>query len=465
MSDMRVLQRVLHPSGVMLLTFSALSPVLSFYIGGDAILHMAGTGAALAFLAGGVASAILSLLYAEIGAAFPRAGGVYPSLAGLLGPIISFPYVVINLPLTFASVAFVALGLGDYVRVLLPGVPVLAIAGGAIVLAALIAMLNIRFGAVVTSAFLAIEAIALVIVTVMAALHPVRSISEVMAHPVMLAHGALVATPVSVLALAAVSGLWATAGASWALYFAEELHEAQRRIGRVIAWTGALAALTIAAPMVLMVLAADDLKAVLGADAPVAMYVRRAGGPVLAGVVSAGVVAAIFNSLVANVMANGRLFYSTGRDGMWTGPVNRLLGGLHPRTGAPAVATLVVIAFALGAMFLGERALIIFLSGNVADYVLVSLAIFVGRRTGKTGHFYRAPLHPLVPVFGLGITAAAVVADWLDPDAGRPSTIVLTTLFLAALAYFHFRLRQASAVWLIAPHAQGDEAASAAPQI
>lgn len=69
------LRRVLSPVGVTLLTFSALSPVVSIYIGGNAVLHLAGAGAALAFLAGGVASAILTLLYAEIGAAFPRAGG------------------------------------------------------------------------------------------------------------------------------------------------------------------------------------------------------------------------------------------------------------------------------------------------------------------------------------------------------------------------------------------------------
>ena len=100
------LKRVLTPLGVLLLAFSALSPAFSVYIGGDAVLHLAGTGAAVAFLLGGVAAAILGLLYAEVGAAFPGAGGVYPSLAALLGPLMAFPYIVLLAPIVFAQTAF-----------------------------------------------------------------------------------------------------------------------------------------------------------------------------------------------------------------------------------------------------------------------------------------------------------------------------------------------------------------------
>src|SRR5271165_1314260 len=122
------LKRVLSPIGVMLLAFSALSPAFSVYIGGDGVLHLAGTGAALAFLAGGIAAAVLGLLYAEVGAAFPGAGGVYPSLAALLGPLLAFPYIILVLPLSLASTAFAALGMADYIRVLFPALPLLPLA-------------------------------------------------------------------------------------------------------------------------------------------------------------------------------------------------------------------------------------------------------------------------------------------------------------------------------------------------
>jgi hypothetical protein len=54
-----------------------------------------------------------------------------------------------------------------------------------------------------------------------------------------------------------------------------------------------------------------------------------------------------------------------------------------------------------------------------------------------------------VPIFGLTVTAFSIIADWMDPDAGRPSIIILISLFLGALAYYHFRLRQAAKTWRI----------------
>ena len=454
------LKRVLSPLGVMLLAFSALSPAFSVYIGGDAVLHLAGTGAAVAFLLGGIAAAILGLLYAEVGAAFPGAGGVYPSLAALLGPLLAFPYIVLLAPIVFAQTAFAALGMADYIRVLTPGLPMLPVAFAGMAAATVIALLNIRFGAIVTGIFLAIEATALTILTVVAALHPVHSLGSLLAHPVMLDHGILKTPPPFTLALATLSGMWACGGASWGMYFAEEMRDAQRRMGRLIAWTGAIAALTIAGPMIVMLMSVRDPAPILAADAPIAAFLRQTGGPLIAAVVSAGVAGAIFNSLVACMLAYSRYLYATGRDGIWPKPVSRLLSALHPKLHSPVAATLLLAGLSGLTCLLGEKAILILLSGNVSDYLLISIAILVGRRKGATGTFFRAPLHPFVPFFGLGVTATAIIADWLDADAGRPSVILLITLFLAALAYYHFRLRQVSKGWLIV--ADGVEALGAA---
>jgi len=443
------LKRVLSPIGVMLLAFSALSPAFSVYVVGDTVLHMAGTGGAIAFLLGGVAAAILGLLYAEVGAAFPGAGGVYPSLAALLGSFMAFPYIVLLAPIVFAQTAIAALGMADYIRVLAPGLPLLPLAFAGIAAATVISVLNVRFGAIVTGVFLAVEAIALTILTTVALLHPARSLATVVAHPVMLDHGVLTPVPMFTLGLAMVSGMWACGGASWGMYFAEEMHDAQRKIGRVVAWTGAIASVTIAGPVIVMLLSAHDLKSVLNDETPMAAFLKQTGGPVIAAIVSVGIAAAIFNSLVACMLAYSRYLYATGRDGIWPKPVSRLLSSLHPKLNSPVVATLLLAGLSAVTALLGEKPLVIFISGNVADYLLISIAILIGRRKGTTGRFFKAPLHPMVPAFGLSVTAMSLVADWLDPDAGRPSVILLASLFLAALAYYHFRLRQVSKGWLI----------------
>ncbi len=443
------LHRVLSPLGVAFLAFSALSPAFSVYVGGDVVLHIAGTGAAIAFLLGGVAAAILGLLYAEVGAAFPGAGGVYPSLTALLGPQTAFPYVVLMLPIAVGQVAIAALGLADFVRVLIPGAPYLAVAFAGLVGGAVISILDIKRGALVTGVFLAIEVVSLLVVTGYALAHPVRSLPQLLAHPVMLSGGALTVPSLFVIGLATVSGMWACGGASWALYFAEEMHEARRKIGRLIARIAALAAISIATPMILMLMSLDDPARVLGAEAPFAAFLAQRAGPTVTAVVSFGVSLAIFNSLAAALMAYSRYLYATGRDGLWPAPVSRLLGQLTPRLRSPMLACLILTAASAAMCLAGERAVLILISGNVADYLLISLAIFVGRRTGRTGKDYRAPLHPAVPIFGVTVTVLAVIADLLDPAAGRPSILILAALFVGALVYFRFRLRQGGAAWRV----------------
>ncbi len=448
------LNRVLGPAGVMMLTFSALSPVAGVYIGGDAVLHLAGTGAAIAFLIGGIISVLLALLHAELGAAFPRAGGIYPGIGAVLGSHMAFPFLILAVPGAFAFVAFNALGLADYVRVLAPGLPLEATAVVAIALAAGIAALNVKLGALVTGAFLTVEAAALLLLTGVALLHPVRPLSELITHPVVLDHGILKPVSFFTLGLATVAGVWATAGANWAMFFGEEMHEAERKIGRVIAWVGLIAAVSIATPVVVLLMSAQDLPAILQAEAPVAAYLAKTGGPTIAMLVSAGVIAALFNNVIAACMVFGRLLYSTGRDGIWWTPVNRLLSYLQPRLRSPLIATLIVGLVAALATLLGERYLLVFLSGDVSAYGLISVAILLGRPRGETGQHFRAPFFPALPILCVIFTALAVAADWMDPDAGRPSTILLGSLFALALVYYFARLRDRPATWLAASHAK-----------
>ena len=115
---------------------------------------------------------------------------------------------------------------------------------------------------------------------------------------------------------------------------------------------------------------------------------------------------------------------------------------LHPLFRSPLGATLALVVVASGLTLLGERRLLIIISGNVSDYILVSLAVWAGRRTGMTGRFFKVPLHPLVPILGLLGGAGAIFSDWLDVDAGRPSIVLLLGVFTAAVIYYGWRQEQ-----------------------
>jgi fructoselysine transporter len=162
----------------------------------------------------------------------------------------------------------------------------------------------------ITGVFLAVELVALLVLIIVALTHLTNPLSTVLQHPVQLVHDRLSATPLVTMAIAMVVGVWTTGGASWALYFAEELQDVQRQIGRVVAWSGAIASLTIAIPMVLVVLAIDDMPAVLRSEAPIAAFLDRSAGTLVGNLVIIGVIAAMFNALVASLMGQARLLFA-----------------------------------------------------------------------------------------------------------------------------------------------------------
>src|SRR5665213_3126888 len=218
------LRRQVGAIGVLFLTMSALSPAASVFVAGESAVRSAGTGGALGFRAGGIISAIMALLYAELAASFPHAGGPYGSVAGALGSGPGFVVQALFLVTSPAFMAFTALGFADYVYSFIPGFSQLSIGLAAIVIATTISILNLRTNGWITGAFLTVELLAIVIFSVVSLTHPSRSLGQALFHPVLATPKGVIPTPVVPMALAVVAGAWACAGASWAMFFGEELH-------------------------------------------------------------------------------------------------------------------------------------------------------------------------------------------------------------------------------------------------
>ena len=448
--------KTLGPSGVFLLTMSALSPVLSVYVGGSAIVQMAGTGAAVAFIIGGLVAAALSLLFAELGAAFPRAGGIYPTIAGAMGPAWSYGQMIVVVVFSPATVAFAAVGVGQYAHFLAPSLGVVAVALGALAVACGVALLRIRLGAIVTGLFLGVEMLGLAVLSVIALTHPQHALADFILHPVMLRAGAIVPTPLPVLALATVAGASMASGASWAMCFAEEMQGAQARMGRIIAWIGLLAAIVIVGPLLLWLAGIRDIAGTMAAEAPIAFYLTQTAGPEVATAVGWGVVIAVFNALIALVLALSRVLYATGRDGVWPMPINRLLSSLSSRLATPVVATVILGLASAGACLLSQRTLVVLTSGDVFTTLMVSLAVYVGRRRGVTGAHFASPWFPLFPLVGVIFVIGSAWSNVLDKDAGRPSILLLGGVFVSALAYDAWR-RRSGDNWKLAPLIEAED--------
>ena len=84
------LHRKLPAFDALLLTLSCLSPVFSVYGPGSDVLQQTGTGAAALFLIAIGAAAIWGMVYAELGSAYPYAGGDYVGVGSILEPAAGF---------------------------------------------------------------------------------------------------------------------------------------------------------------------------------------------------------------------------------------------------------------------------------------------------------------------------------------------------------------------------------------
>lgn len=445
------LRKELSSFGVLLLTLSCLSPVFSIYGVGSDVLQHAGTGAAGLFVLGIGAAVVWAVVYAELGSAYPYAGGDYVGVGSVLGRWAGVVTLAVWAVTAGPQIAFEAEVIADYIGELAPGLPQYVSVFGSVAASVLVALLAVRTGALVTGLFLAVEMAAVVVLIVAGFWHPARGLDTVIANPMAFGEdGLLVPASFAVLALGGLSAAYATVGGNQAIFFGEELGDPHRRMGRVILMAALTGAVATAVPVVAVVLGTQDLGAIFKSPAPFAAFMNEFGGPWAGKALSAGVALAIFNALIAQVMAYSRLFFSLGRDALFTAPVNRLLAGVHGPSGSPRAATLVIGVFSALCCFLSSHVLLIFITGLlVYGWGLVCLAVLVGRLRGLTGQpgHWRSPLFPLGPVLGLAMAVIFTVADIADADAGRPSLILLGIVVVAAVLWGEFVLKRRPGGW------------------
>jgi amino acid transporter len=295
----------------------------------------------------------------------------------------------------------------------------------------------------ITGIFLAIELLALAIVSALVFTGPMRPLGEVLV-PVMASSDALVPATPAAIGIATTIGIFALNGCGTAVYFAEELHEAPRQIARAVLWGLVVTLLSEGLPLLAVLAGAPDLRALFVADDPFGMFVAERGGSLLASAIAIGVAIAILNAAIAFMLACARFFYSTARDRSWGHPLDAWMVAIHPRYASPWVATLICGGAGIACCFLPMR-LLLLLSGTglIAVYAGIALAAIAGRMNGTTAHAaYRMPLHPIAPFLTLAALAYVVVMNWQDAQEGRISLIATVAQILLSLGYYFVILRR-----------------------
>ncbi len=437
------LVRTMHGFGALMITLSCLSPSIGVFIVGSDVIRQAGTGVFACFVAAALLGVLMACIYGELVSAFPDTGGEYTVIGKCLGPTAGFAILGLLLVGFMVGQALSALGIATYLRLIIPGLQAKPTALVISTVVTLIAVLNIRINALVTGIFLGLEVLSLLVLTVLGFAHPHRGLWAVI-HPVALADGLKLApTALAVMGAAAAGAIYAFNGYGSVVSIAEEMHEAPRKVAGVIFAALGLAALLELAPVLSILVGAPDLAALMRAPTPAPYFIGVTGGRALAVAMSLAAAMAIFNACIAVAIIAGRQLYSTGRDGVWSGAVNRAFGAIHPRFGSPWIATLTMGACTLLWCLLPLRILVIVIAGGtVTIYAGLCLAVLAGRRNGATAHSrYRAPLFPVLPILALVALLGVFWTSLSDAD-GRLGFLVSGGVILVSAGLYRGVLRR-----------------------
>ena len=429
------LSRSMGAVGALLITLSGLSPSIGVFVVGSEVIRAAGSAALFCFLAAALLGVAIANVYAELASALPEAGGEYTIVGRVLGPSWGFAMLGLNL-LTFSiGPAVTALGVVDYLRAALPGLPQVPTAMMLVAICMGVAILNVRLNAWITGAFLAVELASLAALAWLGFAHVRPGAAAAVLHPVMLdAAGRLGSVPLAALGVGAAGAIYAFDGYGSAVYLGEEFHDAPRRMARVVFLAFGAAALFMTVPLLAVLLGAPDLKALIAAPSPTPDFIASAGGPGLAKVMSLGIALALFNAMIAIALMGGRHLYASGRDRAWPSGISTALSRLHGRFGSPWVATLALGLTGVLWCALKPSVLLMLLGdGTAAIYGCMCLAALKARGGVAARAPYRMPLFPWMPVLALAGLAGVGLADLFDADGRKGLLASAVVIALSAV--------------------------------
>jgi APA family basic amino acid/polyamine antiporter len=225
---------------------------------------------------------------------------------------------------------------------------------------------------------------------------------------------------------------------------AEETSDPRRTLPRALmAGTAIVIAVYLLANVVyLAVLSRPGLAATA---TPAASAVSRIFGPGADRLISAAIAVSAFGFLDLTLLAQTRIYYAMGLDGVFL----PALGKLHPRFQTPALAIVLQAVWGIVLVLTGTYGDLVdsVVFGDWIFFGLTAAAVFVFRRrfpiAARDAGAFRLPGHPLVP--GLFVAAALLVVGSAIQSNPRRSAVGATLLAAGVPVYAYFAKRKSKA--------------------
>jgi APA family basic amino acid/polyamine antiporter len=401
----------------------------------------------LAWVLGGLLTIAGGLTYAEMGAMFPRSGGVYVFLQQAYGPLPGFLYGwVAMLVVVSGGIAGVAVGFAEYLGYFIPAlstsrivlsVPVpwgvFSISAGQLAAAALLAVLGsinyvgVRSGNMVNVVFTVAKVSALVALPVMALLAGSAQPSYTPVVPPDLDR------PVASFGIAMIAVLWTYEAWYFVTYAAGEIKDPQRNVPRALV-LGILALMAIYVSVNLAYFYALSMDEMRGVTRIAEKAASALMGPLGATFIAATVLVSTFGNDAAGLLAGSRILFAMARDGV----ILAVAGRVHPVYRTPHVAVAALTGWSIILTLSGsyEQLFTYVMFSSILFSVVAGLALFRLRKTHAHVHRpYKAWGYPVVPALFVAGSTVFVINTLVE----RPvESLAGLGLLVLGIPVYHF---------------------------
>jgi len=349
----------------------------------------------LAWLAGGLISAIGALCYAELATAYPHPGGDYHYLTRAFGRKVGFLFVWSRMTVIQpGSIAMLAFVFGDYLSTILPmGHSAHSLyAALSVFILTLLNLMGVQKGKGTQNLLTAVKVIGLFTVVLVGMLNAPSSSPMVPVHP----------HPGTSFGLAMVFVLLTFGGWNEAAYISAELYEVRRNMVRALLWGIGIITVTYLL-MNLAYVRGLGLEEMGRSEVVAADLMRRILGERGAQFISLLIIVSALGAINACIFTGARTNYALGQDYSMFG----FLGKWQERSNSPTNAlfflgTISLMWVMLGAFVRKGFVAMVEYTAPVfwCFFLLVGLSLFALRtKEPDVSRPFRVPFYPFTPLF------------------------------------------------------------------